>query len=72
MEKNVGGMDRVARLIGGLLLLFVGYIFIDGWLETVLIILGLVLIITGLVSRCGLYYPLGISTCKASPEKESK
>jgi len=60
--KNVGGIDRILRIIVGLILIalvFVGPQTVWGWL-------GLVPLITGLVNFCPLYPLLGINTCKKS------
>ena len=59
-EVNEGTTDRIIRIVLGLgiiSLVFVGPQTPWAWL-------GLVPLATGLVGRCGLYYPLGISTCK--------
>ncbi len=58
-EKNVGGADRVIRLVLGIIIIAAGIYFKSWWGLVGLIPLG-----TAVFSRCGLYYPLGISTCK--------
>lgn len=62
MASNVGGIDRILRIVVGLVLLalvFVGPKTAWGWI-------GLVPLITGLVGWCPAYVPLGISTCPRS------
>jgi hypothetical protein len=59
MQKNVGGIDRVIRIVAGLAIIGLG-IYFKNWLG----ILGLVLFFTGLISWCGLYKLFGINTCK--------
>lgn len=59
MTQNIGGIDRVLRIIVGLVLLslvFVGPQTPWGWL-------GLILIGTALLGWCPPYALLGISTC---------
>ncbi len=59
MPTNVGSIDRIARILVGLLLIglsLAGQIGVWGWL-------GIVLVATGLLKTCPLYSVLGISTC---------
>jgi phosphatidylglycerophosphate synthase len=59
MGKNVGSIDRVARIVVGLILLalvFVGPQTPWGWV-------GLIPLATGLISWCPLYAVLGFNTC---------
>ena len=60
MQANVGGIDRVARLSVGVVLVVLaatGQVGAWGWL-------GIVPILTGLTRRCPAYMPFGLSTCK--------
>ncbi|MEN8116958.1 MAG: DUF2892 domain-containing protein [Bacteroidota bacterium] len=59
MKCNVGSVDRLARIIVGLVIAILGVIF-DSWWG----LIGLVPIATGLFKFCPLYVPLKISTCK--------
>jgi hypothetical protein len=59
MTSNVGGIDRIVRIVAGLLLIslvFVGPKTAWGWI-------GVIPLATGLLGWCPLYTPLGISTC---------
>lgn len=59
MEKNVGSIDRIARIVLGIVLIalvFVGPQTPWGWI-------GLVPLLTALVGRCPAYRLLGIRTC---------
>lgn len=60
LKKNVGGIDRIARIVLGLALL-AAYFVIDGasWLY----LLGIVPLVTGLMSTCPLYNLIGMNTC---------
>ena len=60
MQKNVGGIDKIARIAVGLVLCVLalaGPIGAWGWI-------GLVLLATGLIGWCPAYLPLGLSSCK--------
>ena len=64
MKKNIGALDRTLRIIVGvvlLLLVFVGPQTPWGWL-------GLIPLVTGLVSWCPVYVPFKFSTLKKSEE----
>lgn len=65
VTKNVGSMDRVARVVIGLALIIAGVVF-RGWWGA----LGLVLLATAAIGWCPLYLPFGLSTCRA-PAKTS-
>lgn len=59
MNKNVGGVDKIARIVIGFVLIVLaatGAIGTWGWI-------GVVPLATGIFSRCGLYSLLGINTC---------
>ena len=65
MRSNAGILDRVLRLIIGLLLIslvFVGPRSPWGWL-------GLIAIATGLVGWCPLYSLLGMNSCSGATPK---
>jgi hypothetical protein len=66
MTKNVGGADRVIRIIAGLALLgFAAAGMAGEGLVTIIVgIAGGAALLTGLVGWCGLYTLLGINTCK--------
>ena len=60
MQANVGGIDKVVRIIGGVVLIGLaatGMIGLWGWV-------GIVPLLTGLFNFCPLYSLLGIKTCK--------
>lgn len=59
MKANVGGIDRILRIVVGLVLIALaatGTIGVWGWI-------GVVPLATGVVGFCALYPLLGISTC---------
>lgn len=63
MKKNVGTKDAMIRVFLAIIILF----FIDGWNDTIKVILGCVsaiLILTALSGYCLLYLPFGFNTVK--------
>ena len=66
MKKNMGSADRVIRV---LLAVVFGVLYftnvVTGTLGIVLLVLGVVFLLTSVVSFCPLYLPFGISTCKS-------
>ena len=62
-KTNVGGADRIIRIVVGLALIV--WFFVDQgtgaahWLK----LIGIVPLVTGLFSTCPLYSILGFSTC---------
>ena len=65
MKKNMGGTDRLLRLIVAAVVVAL-YFFgvIEGTLGFVLLILSAIFVLTSFVSFCPLYTPFGINTCK--------
>jgi hypothetical protein len=63
MKCNVGGTDRIIRIILGVVIILAGVYFKSWWGAV-----GILLIVTGLVRFCPAYIPFGFSTCK--PDKK--
>lgn len=59
MKPNVGGLDRLIRILAGLALLGAGLWFRSYWG-----LLGLLPLLTGLVRVCPAYLPFGLSSCR--------
>jgi hypothetical protein len=60
MTQNIGNIERIIRIVGGLVLIALaatGTVGVWGWL-------GLVPLATGLTGWCPPYSLLGINTCK--------
>ncbi|MDI3324608.1 DUF2892 domain-containing protein [Pontibacterium granulatum] len=60
MEKNIGNLDKIIRVLVGLVLIalvFVGPQTAWGWI-------GVPVILIALIGWCPLYKVLGVSTCK--------
>lgn len=60
--KNEGMMDRALRVVLGVALLIVGFAVMGGTAGTIVGIVGLVPLLTGLVGWCPLYSVFGIRT----------
>ena len=59
MKLNVGGIDRILRIVAGLVLIaltLMGTIGVWGWI-------GVVPLLTGAVGFCPLYPLIGLNTC---------
>lgn len=62
-KTNVGGIDRIARIVIGLVLL--SLVFIGP--QSLWGLVGLVPLLTGLMGTCPLYTLIGLNTCPAKP-----
>ena len=60
MKCNVGQADRLLRIIIGLVILVLGYIYSSWWG-----LIGLIPLLTGLFRWCPAYLPCKISTDKS-------
>ena len=64
-KSNVGGIDRILRIVAGLVLIgltLAGVIGMWGWI-------GIVLLATGFLRTCPVYSLLGLNTCPMSTAK---
>lgn len=59
MKKNLGAVDRVIRIVAGLVLIGAALAGVIGWWGYI----GAVPLATGLLSNCPLYSIFGINTC---------
>lgn len=62
MIQNVGEVDRVVRVVVGVVGLLIAYSVMNGTGQIIVYVVGLILMITGLVGFCPLYKLFGIST----------
>ncbi len=61
-SKNVGGIDRILRIVVGIALIAGFFLNPEGsyrWLY----LIGIVPLVTGLTSSCLIYKILGVNTC---------
>ncbi len=66
MTKNVGGLDRILRIVlGAILITATAMGALPAWG-----LIGLIPLATGLISWCPVYPLLGINTCPARDESD--
>lgn len=61
MKKNVGGIDRILRIVLGLALLVFAFVGPEG--VKMWGFIGIVPLATGLLNFCPLYSIMGLNTC---------
>ena len=66
MTTNIGTVDRVVRVVVGLVIIGVGICFRSWWG-----LIGLLPLLTAVVRFCPAYVPFGISTCPTEAPKPS-
>ncbi len=64
MKANIGTVDRVIRVIAGLVIIGLG-IYGRSWWG----LIGLLPLLTAVVRFCPAYVPFGLSTCPCETEK---
>ena len=65
MKKNMGGADRVIRIILALVVVALYYFnVITGTLAYILLAFAAIFVLTSFISFCPLYTLFGINTCK--------
>jgi hypothetical protein len=67
-KTNVGNVDRIIRVLAGIVLLGAFFIFPGHGYRWIYALLGVIALATGIMSTCPLYSILGISSC---PMKKS-
>jgi hypothetical protein len=60
MKQNVGGIDRILRLVAGVAVVGWG-VYAQNWLGAI----GVIPLFTGAIGWCPLYPLIGLSTCKS-------
>ena len=63
MQKNVGGADKVVRIIAGIGIIGAGAFYQSWWG-----VIGVVPLATALLGWCPPYSLLGINTCSVKPK----
>jgi hypothetical protein len=61
MKANIGTVDRVVRVVVGVVIVGAGIYFRNWWG-----LIGLAPLLTATVRYCPAYVPFGITTCKAA------
>jgi len=63
MKKNIGTADRVIRVLIGVVFAVLFFTkVVTGTLGIILLVLGVVFLLTSVVSFCPLYFPFKLST----------
>jgi hypothetical protein len=72
MEKNVGKIDAIIRLSLAAVSVIVGVVVLNTLPEIAIVLfaVAVMLILTSLVGRCGLYKVFGINTCPIEQKKQ--
>jgi hypothetical protein len=63
MIANVGGADRVIRVVVGVAIIAAGIYFKSWWG-----VIGVLPLLTALVRHCPAYLPFGLSTARTQPK----
>ncbi len=63
MKKNVGSVDKVVRIILGLVIIVLGFVYSSWWG-----LVGIIPLATAFMGFCPAYYPFKISTNKSSQQ----
>lgn len=61
MKPNVGGIDRILRILAGIAILGAGYYFKSWWG-----LIGIIPLLTAVFRFCPAYLPIGLNTCGKS------
>lgn len=69
-DRNVGPLDRIVRMLGGGVLGAAGWTMgLPPWASVSLSVLGPLTVLTGVLSKCSIYYLFGYSTCPLEPPR---
>ena len=64
MTLNVGGADRIIRIVLGIVLVAAGFFYLSGTLGIILGVVGLIMLVTAAIGWCPAYLPFGFSSRK--------
>ena len=64
MKKNMGNIDRLTRVVIGIIAIILALFFVDGVWGIVLWIVAAIMLVTALFMRCPLYVPFRMRTRK--------
>ena len=64
---NEGALDRSVRVVLGAVLIWLGSVsgMVEGGFATAALVIGIVMVVTGITGFCGLYKLFGWNTCPA-------
>jgi hypothetical protein len=63
MGVNVGTVDRVIRVVVGIIMGVVA-IYVDSLWSLIPAVVGVIALVTALSGRCGIYILFGVNTCR--------
>ena len=63
MKVNEGGVDRILRVIVGIVLIAGAYLYLDGTWAWVAGVVGAIAFLTGAIGICPAYAIMGFNTC---------
>jgi fatty acid desaturase len=70
MKNNMGRLDRTIRLTAGPILILAAIFAIKSMIwSVVLAAIGIIWLVTGLITHCPAYLPFGLSTRKAEEKQ---
>lgn len=64
IRENMGGFDRLARIIGGVILIALSYFKLTGYALAIIWIFGLYGLVTGIIAYCPVLAVFGVNTAK--------
>ncbi len=65
MKTNVGSADKIIRIVLGIVIIVLGFVFQSWWG-----LIGVVVLLTGILNFCPAYALIGVSTkAKVKPDK---
>jgi hypothetical protein len=65
MNANVGGFDRLERIVHGTAFILIGIFLVSGVWRYMLGIYGLIRLLTGVFAVCPVYFPFNYTTRRA-------
>jgi hypothetical protein len=71
LNQNLGTVDRVLRVLIGISFIYIGIFLLFGLIQIIFVLFGVGFLINAITGFCGIYYLLGISTCRI-PKKSKK
>lgn len=69
--RNIGNLDRIFRIVVGIMLIIIGVIFTEGSSMIIISIIGLILLVSGITGICPTYSLIGISTKRKIRDSEN-
>jgi len=71
MKANEGKLDRILRVIFGVIFVFYGFLYLAPPASQALMVIGGILVLTGMIGFCPLYSILKVNTCGGPCNLES-